>query len=153
MSTEIGIRLLAAVVIAAVVLVVVIRQVLRQAGASPGRAQSSPAPTPRAPRTPLEPGTRHLVQRLLDAGEKIRAIKTLREAVPGLSLAAAKRRVDDWHLEPHAAEPPAPVVDDELAASARAVRDTSGPNAAIKHVRERTRWGLAEAKAYVDRLV
>jgi ribosomal protein L7/L12 len=39
-----------------------------------------------------------------------------------------------------------------LATEAQAVRDSSGDVAAIKHVRERTGWGLVEAKTYVDRL-
>lgn len=42
--------------------------------------------------------------------------------------------------------------DEVLAIEARAVRDASGAIAAVKHVRQRTRWGLAEAKRYVDGL-
>ncbi|MDY6049932.1 MAG: hypothetical protein SPI77_05170 [Corynebacterium sp.] len=44
----------------------------------------------------LEPGTKAQVKQLKADGEPVKAIKLLRESVPGLGLAEAKHAVDEY---------------------------------------------------------
>jgi ribosomal protein L7/L12 len=123
--------------------------------------RSTDAPSSRTPAFPppqvvIDDATRLEVTHLLTSGKKIPAIKALREAT-GLPLAEAKHLVDDWDRTVSAPTARADTTvpsqaEIALEAEARAVRESAGPIAAIKRVRERTGWGLAEAKAYVDRL-
>lgn len=114
-----------------------------------GRAKTPSVPVP--PR-PIDDATVQEITDLLARDRTIQAIKRLREAT-GAGLVEAKERIDAWHVAGSAATTPeTSAVLDELAVEARRVRDSSGPIRAIKVVRERTGWGLADAKAYVDRL-
>jgi len=118
--------------------------------------RSAGASTFPPPRVAIDDATRLEVTHLLASGKKIQAIKVLREAT-GLPLAEAKHLVDDWDRTVSAptarADTSVPSqAEIDLESEAQAVRVSAGPIAAIKRVRERTGWGLAEAKAYVDRL-
>lgn len=115
------------------------------------RSGRSQTPTVPVPQVRLDEAAVREITDLLARDRKIEAIKRLREAT-GAGLSEAKERVEAWDVG--ASAPPAatsPALDD-LATQARRVRDESGSIHAIKLVRERTGWGLAEAKAYVDRL-
>jgi ribosomal protein L7/L12 len=103
------------------------------------------------PQVPLDGAAVRDISDLLARDRTIEAIKRLREAT-GAGLREAKERVEAWDVS--ATTPPAttsPGLDD-LAVEARQVRDASGAIHAIKLVRERTGWGLAEAKKCVERL-
>jgi ribosomal protein L7/L12 len=114
-----------------------------------GRPKTPSVPVP--PR-PLDDATTLEISDLIASNRKIEAIKRLRDAT-GAGLVEAKERVDAWDVAAPAAPAPEPsAVLDDLAVEARRVRDSSGAIHAIKLVRERTGWGLADAKAYVDRL-
>jgi ribosomal protein L7/L12 len=114
-----------------------------------GRAKGPSVPVP--PR-PVDDATVREVTDLLARDRKIEAIKRLREAT-GAGLIEAKDRIEAWDAGgPAATTPETSAVLDELAVEARRVRDSEGPIRAIKLVRERTGWGLADAKAYVDQL-
>lgn len=97
---------------------------------------------------------------LVTRDRRVQAIKVLREAT-GLGLRESKEWVDAWQpggsSSPPTSAPSAQGPDREalatLDADARQARQQSGAIAAIKLVRTRTGWGLAEAKAHVDRLV
>ncbi|WP_229054073.1 ribosomal protein L7/L12 [Aeromicrobium sp. Leaf350] len=112
------------------------------------RAQH-PAPFGPPPRTVADAATTQRVSDLVAAGRTIEAIKALREAT-GLGLVEAKERVDRW--ETGAAATEAAVDRTELDAEVLAVRSQHGEIAAMKRLRERTGWGLADAKAYLDGL-
>ena len=113
-----------------------------------GRSREPSVPRPLVP---LDEATTREITDLIARDRTIEAIKRVREAT-GAGLREAKVRVDKWDATSSAppAEPSA--ARDDLPAEARSVRDASGAIRAIKLVRERTGWGLAEAKAYVDRL-
>ncbi|MFT4188013.1 MAG: hypothetical protein QM621_05475 [Aeromicrobium sp.] len=121
------------------------------------RPELDRGPTP--PPTPpvllsLDDATRAEIDRLVAAGRSVHAIKLLLDRT-GLSLKEAKDAVESGSYRTGASgEPPRPpsVADRDLAIGARAVCEASGPIAAVTYVREHTGWGLAEAKAYVDRL-
>ena len=117
---------------------------------------SDAAPRFAAPRPPLDAATIGEITELLRRERRIEAIKVLREAT-GLGLRDSKNWIDEWDVSNvHASSGPAPAPTtaglDTLEIEARAVAEAAGEIAAIKHVRTRTGWGLAEAKAYVDRL-
>ncbi|MFK5584628.1 hypothetical protein [Serinicoccus sp. LYQ131] len=127
------------------------------ARASRSRGEAWPVPEPT-----VDAETRQSVSELVDRGRKIEAIKALRSST-GLGLREAKERIDAW--DPHAPGPeqvpspqgsgaqgPAPADLQALATETREVRHTSGEVSAVKHVRERTGWGLVDAKRYVDQL-
>lgn len=123
--------------------------VSRTSRASRPREDAWPVPQP-------EPDgeTRRTIDELVGGGRTIEAIKVLR-ASTGLGLREAKERIDTWEPQatpqPEAATSTSPELE-ALATETRQVRHTSGEIAAVKHVRERTGWGLADAKRYVDRL-
>lgn len=114
-----------------------------------GRPQTPSVPVRQVP---LDDATAREITALLARDRTIEAIKLLRETT-GSGLLEAKERIDHWDVVAPVA--PAPTQSgelDALAVEARQVRDASGAIHAIKLVRERTGWGLAEAKTYVDRL-
>ena len=119
---------------------------------------ASAGPSVPVPRPELDAATIRSVSDLVDRGRRIEAIKVLRDAT-GLGLKESKDWVDGWDPAraanlSHSASTPEPdaAVLEQLAIGARAVRASSGDIHAIKFVREETGWGLADAKAYVDRL-
>jgi len=144
----------AEVVIVVLVVVIILLFLLSRAA----RPLSGPSPAAPTVRPSIDPATSQQIGELIVRGRKIEAIKVLRDAT-GLGLKDSKDWVEHWDGGTPAAQT-APAAqpagtrsaDEILAIEARAVRDASGPIAAIKHVRQRTGWGLAEAKAYVDRL-
>ncbi|MFC5678810.1 ribosomal protein L7/L12 [Aeromicrobium endophyticum] len=113
-----------------------------------GRSRTPSVPVPLVP---LDEATAREVSDLIARDRKIQAIKLVRDAT-GAGLREAKERVEAWDAAPSAQPVETSAVLDDLAAEARSVRDASGPIHAIKLVRERTGWGLADAKGYVDRL-
>ncbi|MFE6996924.1 hypothetical protein ACFVAE_13250 [Microbacterium sp. NPDC057659] len=109
-------------------------------------------PTP--PPGPVSAGSLSEIDALLASGNKIAAIKRLRELSP-MSLQEAKDRIDSWEtgtVAPPAATAAAPTA--ELAPEAAAEIDrllaAGQPISAIKLYRERTGVGLAEAKRAID---
>jgi ribosomal protein L7/L12 len=111
------------------------------------------------PRPPHGAGSGDEVSNLLARGNKIGAIKLVRERT-GLGLKEAKDYVEALEAgqapsmtippapAPTAAGPPTP----ELEQAARALRAQGNTIGAIKLVRDHTGWGLKEAKDYVDGL-
>jgi len=105
---------------------------------------------------PLPDDVRNEIDGLVASDQKIKAIKVLRTAVPGLSLKDGKDVIDAWHRtgeaglaarlagpgEPDLAPEVLTEIDDYLAAGK--------PIQAIKVVREQTGWGLVDAKQWVD---
>jgi ribosomal protein L7/L12 len=105
---------------------------------------------------PLPDDVRNEIDGLVASNQKIKAIKVLRTAVPGLSLKDGKDVIDAWHRtgeaglaarlagpgEPDLAPEVLTEIDDYLAAG-KAIQ-------AIKVVREHTDWGLVDAKRWVD---
>ncbi|NRQ50778.1 ribosomal protein L7/L12 [Aeromicrobium stalagmiti] len=154
------------VVIVLVVLVVVAFVLSRTMRTTPTTGVARPATSVR-----LDAETIRSISDLIAQDKKIQAIKVLRTAT-GLTLKESKDWVESWDPAAAAAGPPdarasAPPATsgtdlsgtdlsgaglDDLAIEARAIARTSGAITAIKHVREQTGWGLAEAKAYVDAL-
>lgn len=116
----------------------------------------SPART--VPLAELPAQTRASIDRLLSSGRKIEAIKELRSAT-GLSLGEAKNAVDAWEAgAPAVAEASRPPVagaslDPAIVADVDGLLARGSTIAAIKVLRERTGWGLKEAKERVDRWV
>jgi ribosomal protein L7/L12 len=116
-----------------------------------GRPKTPSVPVP--PR-PLDEATTREITDLIASNRKIEAIKRLRQAT-GAGLVEAKEQVDAWGAGAQPTPTTTPeqsAVLDDLAVEATRVRDSSGAIHAIKLVRDRTGWGLADAKAYVDRL-
>lgn len=112
--------------------------------------QGSPAPFGPPPRTVPDAATVQRVTELVGADRRVEAVKVLRQAT-GLGLVEAKQRIDRWGLE--GPEPVADEVDrSALDAEIRAVVAERGEIAGMKRLRQRTGWGLADTKAYVDRL-
>lgn len=122
------------------------------------RGRRSELPMPSVPPA-LEADAVGVISDLVARGRRVEAIRALREAT-GLGLRESKEWVDAW--EPGSTAPlptsarsahgPSPAVLDELAAQTRALRQSAGLVEAVRHVRSRTGWGLAESKAYVDRV-
>lgn len=92
-------------------------------------------------------------QTALQSGNTIEAIRLVRQAT-GMGLKEAKDYVEQWRntgVQPeHNARINLPSLD--LEGEARALVAQGNTIAAIKRVRERTGWGLKEAKDYVDSL-
>lgn len=103
-----------------------------------------------------DPATRTEIDRLVATGDKIRAIKLLRDSTPGLSLQEAKNRIDAWSPSASAttAIPVAPVAPVALAPEAIAEIDAlvaaDRRIEAIKLLRTHTGWGLKQAKDRID---
>lgn len=97
------------------------------------------------------------VQTLLAAGRKIEAVRQVRLAT-GWGLKQSKAYVDTIEAgapppdTPLPGKPPAAHDPVQLEQEARSLLADGQKIAAIKHVRERTGWGLKEAKDYVERL-
>lgn len=130
-------------VVSVVVLVLALRRSLRA-------RRGAAAPFGPPPRTVPDAATVQRVTELVESDKRVEAIKVLRQAT-GLGLVEAKDRVDRWGVED-----PDPVVQDvdrsALDAEIRSVVAEHGEIAGMKRLRQRTGWGLADAKAYVDRL-
>jgi len=115
------------------------------------RRSERAAPTaPAAVSESLDDQTRTEIDELIAEGNKIAAIKRLRDAVPGLGLAEAKTRVDTWGTASSSPEEPAHEFDADSLAEVDALIADEQFIPAIKLVRERTGWGLADAKRWVD---
>jgi ribosomal protein L7/L12 len=95
------------------------------------------------------------VRRLLAAGNKIQAIKRVRE-LTGMGLKEAKDYVEALPNAPALASmstaPQAPIGSSQIEAEARRLLAAGNKIEAIKRVRELTGMGLKEAKDYVDSL-
>jgi ribosomal protein L7/L12 len=138
-----------ALVAGALVLNVISVRLRRRDGARPA------APTPDV--SAIDDSTRSEIDELVADDNKIAAIKRLRTAVPGLGLAEAKARIDAWGTGPFqavAGDSPATSDADPLDPASLAEIDALIADdqliPAIKLVRERTGWGLADAKHWVD---
>ncbi len=136
--------LLWSIVLAAAV-VVLLLAVQRSVRQKPG----APTPFGPPPRTVPDASTVQRVTDLVEAGKTIEAIKVLRQAT-GLGLVEAKNRVDNWGS--HGAAPEPEVDRTALDAEVRSIVAERGEIAGMKRLRERTGWGLADTKAYIDRL-
>lgn len=136
---------------AAVVLVVLVIVLLTRGRRSVPTMSAPPLPT-----ASLPADVRSRIDGLVSEGRTIEVIKQLRAAT-GLGLADAKRAIDGWATGGAAAAhdrsaaattgelDPATVAEvDALLAGGRAIP-------AIKVLRERTGWGLREAKERIDR--
>lgn len=141
--------------IALVVLALVLRLVSVRLRRNEARQAPSNTGEPRAVVTDvadIDASVRAEIDQLLAAENKIAAIKRLREAVPGLGLADAKKHIDAWGR----GTPRVAVTgqDDALDAESLSRIDELIADEqlipAIKLVRERTGWGLREAKIWVD---
>lgn len=104
--------------------------------------------------TPLSPGVHAEIDRLVAAGQKITAIKVLREHQP-MPLQEAKERIEAW--VPGSALPSAPTrpaaaprLDPSVRAEIDRLIAAEQPIAAIKLLREVTGWGLKDAKDAID---
>lgn len=123
------------------------------------RRRASSGPSLPVVRPPLDQETVRAVSDLVTRDRRIEAIKVLRDAT-GLGLRESKEWVDGWQpgssAMPPTTAPSAQHPDDvaiaRLTDEARSIRDASGPDKAIKHVRTSTGWGLLDAKRWVDRL-
>lgn len=142
------------IIIAAAVFAVVVVLLLRRLswGSSPGYTQLTPRATPSVR---LDPAAERELRELVADGQKIEAIKRVRE-LTGLGLKEAKDYVE---LLPHvatlvAAEPTSLVRPDEreVEREARALLESGNTIAAVKRVRELTGWGLKESREYVQSL-
>ena len=145
-------------IIIAVVVVLVVAAALwlrRLGGAS---ASSSPPVLPNnRPPVLLDPAGEHAVRSLLAGGNKLEAIKRVRE-LTGLGLKEAKDYVDSLPLSspaPMATPAPTPAtatssVDVQNDPQVRELLIAGNKIQAIKRVRELTGLGLKEAKDLVD---
>lgn len=117
-----------------------------------GRPTTPPLPVLRPQ---LDEATAREISELVAGDHRIEAIKRLREAT-GSGLREAKDWIDAWDPTGAVASPAAQIAADptlaDLLAEATKVRDSAGPVHAIKLVRQRTGWGLIEAKNFVERL-
>ncbi len=142
-----------AVVLGLLILVWIVLRLARQSASSP--TSHRPAPLPSVP-----PDVVDEALRILRDGNKIAAIKHVRERT-GLGLKEAKDVVEAAERGERQRIPAAPAAtpaaadasdgalhDDEL----RALLADGQKIEAIKRVREHTGWGLAEAKDYVEGL-
>jgi ribosomal protein L7/L12 len=140
-------------VLGAAVVVLVIVAVLLRRRLGDVSVQSVPthlAPPPTASRAPDDE-----IRDLLAQGNKIQAIKRVRE-ITGMGLKEAKDYVEALPQAPSLNElttvQPAQPVSLDVEQEARRLLASSGKIQAIKRVRELTGWGLKEAKDYVDAL-
>ena len=146
MDVPIPILVLAALALAALAWLALRRRGNRDLLAPPPHLRAS---TPDGPEIPIDQDVLALVR----AGNKIAAIKALREAT-GLGLAEAKEMVEAVERGevadlPRASVPPTPGdLDSELRALLAAGRKIE----AVKRAREVLGLGLAEAKDHVERL-
>ncbi|RYJ04990.1 MAG: hypothetical protein EON52_13895 [Actinomycetales bacterium] len=112
--------------------------------------KGAPAPFGPPPRTVPDAMAVQRVTELVGSDRRVEAVKFLRQAT-GLGLVEAKQRVDRW-----GAAGPEPVADEvdrsALDAEIRAVVAEHGEIAGMKRLRQRTGWGLADTKAYLDQL-
>ncbi len=141
---------IAVLVIAAIVIV------LRQR--SEGITNVSSIPQARPGRTQLSADPATAVRQLLDAGNKIEAIKLVRQQT-GMGLKEAKDYVEGLAATElpvltgaTAQTRPAPIATTEMDVRVLELIAKNQKIEAIKFVREQTQMGLKEAKDYVERL-
>ncbi|MFU8850610.1 50S ribosomal protein L7/L12 [Micromonospora sp. SL1-18] len=141
---------------AALAVVLVVLVALRLAAGRPRDLVARPPPGDGGPVAAAPPQAQ--VLRLIRQRRKIEAIKVLRQQT-GLPLAEAKRVVDE--LAAGGPAPPWPdatgpaatgPVDDALRTAVAALAHQGKKIQAIKLLRDRTGWKLAEAKRYVESL-
>jgi ribosomal protein L7/L12 len=153
------------IIAAAAIFAVIVALLLRRMswGNSPGYTQLPPQPSPQSARSGpspvppvrLDPAAEQEMRQLVAQGQKIEAIKQVRQ-LTGLGLKEAKDYVES--LPPTsafvAAEPAAaPRVDQgEIEREARTLLDSGNTIGAVKRVRELTGWGLKESREYVQSL-
>lgn len=140
--------------VAFVVVVVVVAALLRRM-AGLGNAPLSPLPPPATPAS-MAPGSTDDVQRLMAVGNKIGAIKLVREQT-GMGLKESKDYVEALERSlPMLPTPPAqtapPVDSSTLDPEVLLLLAQHQKIGAIKLVRERTGLGLKESKDYVEAL-
>jgi len=105
---------------------------------------------------PLPDDVRNEIDGLVAVDQKVKAIKVLRTAVPGLSLKDGKDVIDAWHrtgeagLAARLAGPGEPDLAPEVLTEIDDYLAGGKPIQAIKVVREQTGWGLVDAKQWVD---
>jgi ribosomal protein L7/L12 len=142
----------ALVVVGVIAVVVIVVLMLRQRSRDVTVVPSAPQPGVSTPQA--APGGDEgdaAVAQLLARGNKIEAIKLVRERT-GWGLKEAKDYVEALPNAPPLPAPVAPVSAGSMDDEARALLAKGQKIVAIKLVRERTGWGLKEAKDYVDEL-
>lgn len=110
-------------------------------------------PTPTTIATTADPAAD--IDRLVAEGNKIQAIKMLRDSTPGLTLQEAKNRIDAWSPTAPATTaipmvPPAAALAPEAVAEIDALVASGSKIEAIKLLRAHTGWGLKESKDRID---
>ena len=141
------------IISAAAIVAIVFMLLLRRLswGSSPGYTELTPST---APSVRLDPAAENELRRLVARGQKIEAIKRVRE-LTGLGLKEARDYVE---LLPHVAtvgsEPAIelPANERELEREARALLASGDTIGAVKRVRELTGWGLKQCREYVQSL-
>lgn len=155
-GTRSGSRVLAAVAAAYLLTFTALNLGLRLLGI--GRREYRPLRVSRAGASApaLDAATAAEVRRELTGGQKIRAIKIVRDAT-GMGLRDAKALVERTGHDPAAPDASAPPrargIDAEVAAEVRALLAAGRPVQAVKAVRAATGLGLKDAKELVDRAI
>jgi ribosomal protein L7/L12 len=149
------------VVVGLVVLIGAVALLARARANTADRPPDAPAYTQATVRiaNPIDEDVRAELLRQLQRGNKIQAIKLLRE-YSGLGLKEAKDAVEALERSPAAPLPgpaparpaPAPGASPDDDPEVRLLLQRGNKIAAVKRVRELTGWGLKESKDYVDRL-
>jgi ribosomal protein L7/L12 len=141
------------IVLLVVAVLIVVMITLRRPRYPEGSSSSSRAA---AGALPLPDDVRTEIDRLVASDQKIKAIKVLRTAVPGLSLKDGKDVIESWHrtgeagLAARLAGPGEPGLAPEVLTEIDDYLAAGKPIQAIKVVREHTAWGLVDAKQWVD---
>jgi ribosomal protein L7/L12 len=138
-----------AAAIAALVFVLFLRRL--SWGSSPGYTELTPRA---APAVRLDPAAESELRELVAKGQKIEAIKRVRE-LTGLGLKEAKDYVELLPRAATVAAAPAPAAradEREVEHEARALLASGDTIAAVKRVRELTGWGLKESREYIQSL-
>ncbi|HWV50188.1 MAG TPA: ribosomal protein L7/L12 [Microbacterium sp.] len=104
--------------------------------------------------TAFDPSVGSEIDRLVAEGNKIQAIKLLRDSTPGLGLQEAKNRIDAWPTAAPATTSAIAVAASTLSPGAIAEIDAlvaaDRKIEAIKLLRVHTGWGLKESKERID---
>jgi ribosomal protein L7/L12 len=142
------------IIVAAAILAVVVALLLRRLswGSSPGYTELTPRA---APAVRLDPAAENELREMVARGQKIEAIKRVRE-LTGLGLKEAKDYVEQLPqgTTDIASIPAAETRIDQGAVEqqARALLAGGDTIAAVKRVRELTGWGLKESREFVQSL-
>lgn len=129
---------------AVLVVIVVLMRVLSRAG---GGARSGGAPEPTGPGTPIPAELQSRIRTLAAQGQRIQAIKMLREAT-GLSLLDAKNAVDAI-----AAGNALPTARPDLAYRARSLAAAGRADEAVRLVATETGMSAPEATVFIRALL